>query len=89
MTYQGFPCAGTFPIHNPFQNSELPTQTPICCSVISAESRYLVYGRADAAVFALRGVGQAEAGCHGALSEVDGPVVVGEVARAVLRLAEM
>lgn len=89
ISYQGFPCGSTFPIHNPFQNSELPTQMLICCSVISAVSRYLVYWRADAVVFAPRGVGQAEAACHGALSEVDEPVVVGEVARDVLRLAEM
>lgn len=43
----------------------------------------------DAVVFAPRGVGQEETGCHGVPSEVDDPTVVGEVARDVLRLAEM
>lgn len=58
-------------------------------SVISAVSRYLVYWWADAVVFTPRDVGQEETGCHGVPSEVDEPVVVGEVAREVLRLAEM
>lgn len=61
----------------------------IFCSVISAVSRYLVYWRADAVVFAPRDVGQEETGCHRVPNEVDEPMVVGEVARDVLRLAEM
>lgn len=61
----------------------------ILCSVISAVSRYLVYWRADAVVFTLRDVGQEETGCHGVPNEVDEPMVVGEVARDVVRLAEM
>lgn len=40
-------------------------------------------------MFAPRDVGQEETGCHRVPNEVDEPMVVGEVARDVLRLAEM
>lgn len=48
-----------------------------------------MYWWADAAVLAPRAAGQAGPGCRGAPREVDDPVEVGEVARDVLRLAEM
>lgn len=85
ISYQQFPYGSTFPIHNP----ELRTSNPSADFVQRYLSCYLVYWRVDAEVFAPRGVGQAEAGCHGVLSEVDEPMAVGEVARDVLRLAEM
>lgn len=85
ISYQQFPYGSTFPIHNP----ELRTSNPSADFVQRYLSCYLVCWQVDAEVFAPRGVGQAEAGCHGVLSEVDEPMAVGEVARDVLRLAEM
>lgn len=85
ISYQQFPYGSTFPIHNP----ELRTSNPSADFVQRYLSCYLVCWQVEAEVFAPRGVGQAEAGCHGVLSEVDEPMAVGEVARDVLRLAEM